>query len=133
MTTTFLRSAPGEAQCPISFRRRYGDVWTDWRATSDYNDNPGKEEMLELEANEDIVAISGYSVDWRGFTTSLQAKSSAGRSWGPHGTHYNVDGKSLRSSPNAPNNGLTLNHLSGDHTEDERILRWLHQYNQMKT
>ena len=128
---TLLRSAPGEAQCPISFLLRYGDVWTDWRTTCNYD--AGKEETLELSSKEDIIAISGYSRDRSGNTNSLQAESSAGRSWGPHGTHRPGDGVSLRSSPNAPTKGLRLNHLSGNQTGGKRILRWLHQYNQMKT
>ena len=132
MATTLLRSAPGEAQCPISFLLRYGDVWTDWRKTTS-NTDAGKEESLQLSAKEDIVAIAGYSWDRSGSTISLQAKSSAGRSWGPHGDHRPGDGDSLRSSPDAPTNGLRLNHLSGDQTVNKYILRWLHQYNQMKT
>ena len=125
-------SAPGEAQCPISFLLRYGDMWTDWRTTT--NIDPGKEETLELSGKEDIIAISGYSLDFDGHTSSLQAASSAGRSWGPHGKHTPDDGyRSLRSSPDAPTNGLRLNHLSGNQTGDKYILRWLHQYNQMKT
>ena len=131
VVTPLLRSAPGEAQCPISFLLRYGDVWTDWRTTSRFV--PGKEETLQLEEHQDIVAISGYSNDQFGITRSLQAESSAGRSWGPHGFHKPGVGKSLRSSPDAPSNGLRLNHLSGDQTTNKRILRWLHQYNQMKT
>ena len=131
LAATLLRSAPGEAQCPISFLLRYGDVWTDWRTTS--GGDAGKEESLELSAKEDIVAISGYSDDRDGDTFSLQAESSAGQSWGPHGTHTPYGGISLRSSPDAPTNGLRLNHLSGDQTRGKIILRWLHQYNQMKT
>ena len=131
MATALLRSAPGEAQCPISFLLRYGDVWTDWRTTSRYD--PVKEETLELSGKEDIVAISGYSDDSGGATFSLQAASSAGRSWGPHGDHTPYVGTSLRSSPDAPTNGLRLNHLSGYLTRYKFILRWLHQYNQMKT
>ena len=125
-----FRSAPGEAQCPISFLLRYGNVWTDWRQTSDwgaYTEVAGKEETLQLEEHQDIVAISGYSNDRDGWTRSLRAKSSAGRSWGPHGWHRPIDGRSLRSSPDAPSNGLRLNHLSGDQTWGKFILRWLHQ------
>ena len=132
VAATLLRSAPGEAQCPISFLLRYGDVWTDWRTTTS-DVNADKEETLELSGKEDIVAISGYSEDRRGDTRSLKAESSAGRSWGPHGDHTPLDGSSLRSSPHAPTNGLRLNHLSGDQTKDKYILRWLHQYNRMKT
>ena len=131
MAATLLRSAPGEAQCPISFLLRYGDVWTDWRRTS--GGDARNEETLQLEKNEEIVAISGYRDDDYGSTTSLQAESSAGRSWGPHGRHFSHGGYSLRSSPDASSNGLRLNHLSGDQTESKYILRWLHQYNQVKT
>lgn len=131
ISPTLLRSAPGEAQCPISFLLRYGDVWTDWRTTSSWD--ASKEESMELSAKEDIVAISGYSWDRSGATISLQAESSAGRSWGPYGNHTPDDDYSLRSSPDAPTNGLRLNHLSGDQTEHKYILRWLHQNNQMKT
>ena len=88
--------------------------------------------VLQLEEDDDIVAISGYSSDSFGWTLSLQAETSAGRSWGPHGYHKPYGYNSLRSSP-AASNGLRLNHISGDQTEDKSILRWLHQYNQMKT
>ena len=131
MATPLRGSAPGEAQCPISFLLRYGDVWTDWRTTTDVN--AGKEEILPLETKEDIVAISGYSEDRYGLTGSLQAESSAGRSWGPFGDHKPDARCSLRSSPSAPRNGLRLKHISGDQTVNKYILRWLHQYNQMKT
>ena len=131
VAASLFRFAPGEAQCPISFLLRYGDVWTDWRTTT--NIDPGKEETLELSGEEDIIVISGYSSDWDGVTFSLQAASSAGRSWGPHGTHTPSPGTSLRTSPDAPTNGLRLNHLSGNQTKGKFILRWLHQYNQMKT
>ena len=122
MAPTLLRSAPGEAQCPISFLLRYGDVWTDWRKTS-WGDGADKEETLQLEEHQEIVAISGYSWDRFGWTGSLEAESSAGRSWGPHGYHTPDSRCSLRSSPDAPTNGLRLNHLSGDQTRDKHILR----------
>merc|ERR1712037_371756 len=79
---------------------------------------------MGLSAKEDIVGISGYSVDRSGNTRSLQAESSAGQSWGPHGTHTPLDARSLRSSPDAPTNGLRLNHLSGDQTMGKYILRF---------
>ena len=132
MAPGLLRSAPGEAQCPISFLLRYGDVWSDWCKTD--NRDAGREEILPLNQNEDIVAISGYSDYSHGSTASLQAETSAGRSWGPHGDHKPYEAhkpyRSLRSSP-ATSNGLRLNHISGD--QNKYILRWLHQYNQMKT
>ena len=103
---------------------RYGDVWSDWRKTRS-NDGIGEEETLELKSNEDIVAISGYSWDEYGSTSSLQAETSAGRNWGPHGLHIPDDSTSLRSSPS---NGLRLNHISGSESVGKIILRY-----QMKT
>ena len=132
VASTLPGSAPGEAQCPISFLLRYGDVWSDWRTTTS-GVNAGKEEiLLQLEGNEEIGFINGYSYDKSGSTGSLQAETSAGRSWGPHGDHRSYGGSGLRSSP-AASNGLRLNHISGDQTRGKIILRWLHQYNQMKT
>ena len=130
-----LGFARGEAQCPISFLLRYGDVWTDWCKTS--MASAGKEETLELDKDKDILAISGYSYDSTGDTYSLQAESSPSwswsrKSWGPYGTHRPYDGRSLRSSPS---NGVTLNHISvsvsGSGSGIKYILRWL--YNQIKT
>ena len=116
----------------VSFLFRYGDVWSnvwsDWRTTSEFD--AGKEETLEVEFNEEIASIAGYSWDNIGDTESLQAETSAGRSWGPHGEHKSESWNSLRPSP-ATSNGLRLNHISGD--QNKYILRWLHQYNQMKT
>ena len=124
-------SAPGEAQYPISYFFRYGDVWTDWRTTS--FDSAGNEETLELSSNEHVAKIAGYSWDVDGDTCTLQAKTSAGRSWGPYGSHSPAGGRgSLRSSP-ATSKGLRLNHTSGDQTKNNMILRWLLQYIQMKT
>ena len=120
-------SAPGEAQCPISLLLRYGDEWTDWRTT--WGGSVGNEETLDLEQNEDIVAISGYSRDGLDSITSLLVESSSGRSWGPYGTLKPDDG-SLQSSPNTLSNGLRLRHISGGHTKQiisKYILRWLHQ------
>ena len=106
-------------------------MWTDWRTTS--NNDAGQEETLDLATGEDITSISGYSEDIKGWTRFLQAETSLGRSWGPHGEHKPDDGYSLKSSP-ATNHGiLRLNHISGDQTEYKYILRWLHLYNEMKT
>merc|ERR1712210_122258 len=78
-----------------SIRTRYGDTWTPWRQCS--GAGAAQEEMLELEASseEAISSVSGYSWDssgWTyslsnvsGFTLSLLAATTAGRSWGPHG------------------------------------------------
>ena len=120
-----LRSAPGEAQCPISFLLRYGDVWTDWRTTS--NGDADQEETLDLSTGEGINYISGYSDDTNGTTYSLQAETSAGRQWGPFGDHsagYGHGGKRLCSSP-PTSSGLRLHHLSGDESEVNWIIRWL--------
>ena len=111
-------------------RIRYGDVWTDWRETTS-RANAGNEETLELDKDKDIENISGYSYDKSGTICSLQAKSSAGyfskllssNSWGPHGDHTSSPGRSLRSSPDPPSNGLRLNHCSGSTTENKYILR----------
>ena len=103
---------------------RYGNVWTDWRETTS-NVDAGTEETLQLDSliqsTKDISGISGYSYDSTGDTYSLQAEIppavwSLGltkSSWGPHGDHTPSRGRSLRSSPDAPKNGLRLNHISG--------------------
>ena len=114
-----VRSGPGEIQMfshLILFR--YGDTWTPWRQCG-YNDD-GQEEMLELEpsSGEAISSLNGYSWDNNGFTGSLEASTTAGRSWGPHGDHSPYDGYSLRKSPNAK-----LRFLSGDQTGGKWILR----------
>ena len=110
---------------------RYDNEWSTWRETSEWaagND----EKTLELSSDEEITSIAGFSDNRDGDTRSLQAETSTGRSWGPYGYHLPFDGLSLRSSP-ATNHGLKLNYISGDETEYKYILRWLHQYNQMKT
>ena len=109
---------------------RYDDEWSTWRETS--SGSAGKEETLELASGEEITSISGFTFNSVGWTNSLQAETSAGRSWGPYGTHQPFVDFSLRSSP-ATNLGLKLNYISGNETKDKYILRWLHQYNQMKT
>ena len=109
---------------------RYDNEWSTWRQTSDVI--PFKEENLELLSGEEITSISGFSYNSGGDTRSLQAETSAGRSWGPHGNHKHFDGYSLRSSP-ANRNALRLHHISGNKTPGKWILRWLRQYNQRKT
>ena len=109
---------------------RYDNEWSTWRKTT--NDYAGKEETLELASGEEITSISGFSYNSSGNTHSLQAETSAGRSWGPHGEHKPIDGRSLRSSP-ANKNALRLHHISGNETRGKKILRWLRQYNQRKT
>ena len=110
---------------------RYDYEWSTWRETRDYPTG-NYEETLELASGEEITSIDGFSHNSLGVTHSLQAETSAGRSWGPHGLHRSYGDFSLRSSP-ATNHGLKLNYISGNETPSKYILRWLHQYNQMKT
>ena len=103
---------------------RYGDTWAPSRRCCDYDG--GQEEMfqLELTSEEAISSLNGYSNDGIGSVLSLSASTTAGRTWGPHGTHKDWGGYSLRNSPNAK---LKLRFISGDETERKWILR----YNQM--
>ena len=109
---------------------RYDNEWSTWRTTG-YG-NPGKEETLELASGEEITSISGFTRNSSGDTLSLQAETSAGRSWGTYGSHKPRDGFSLRSSL-ATKNALRLHHISGNETRGKSTLRWLRQYNQRKT
>ena len=88
---------------------RYGDEWTRWHTTQ-YGPKK-KEKILELASDEEITSISGFTWNSDGRTFSLQAETSAGRSWGPHGNHRPYVGNSLRSSINR--GMLRLNHISG--------------------
>ena len=90
-----------------------------------YKNAPGgEEEMIELGSNEGINRLSGYSKDNIGNTRSLEATTTTGRTWGPHGDHNPFVGlTSRRSSPDADN--LTLRFISGDQTTNKYILRWL--------
>ena len=104
------------------FLFRYGDTWAPWRRCNDIVG--GEEERIELGSNEGINRLSGYSVDSTGNTWSLEATTTTGRTWGPHGMHIpDVGLNSLRSSPDADN--LTLRFISGDQTTNKWILRWL--------
>jgi len=79
--------------------------------------------MLELDtdSNEGIMGMSSYSYNKSGATHSLEASTTAGRSWGPHGDHTPDDGWTLRKSPNEK---LRLCFLSGNQTVGKRILRF---------
>ena len=103
---------------------RYGDTWTPSRRNCEFDG--GDEETFELETTneEAISSLNGYSNDGIGSVLSLSASTTAGRTWGPHGTHEDTSGFSLRDSPNAK---LKLRFISGDETERKWILR----YNQM--
>ena len=104
------------------FLFRYGDTWTPWRRCGYATGADQEEKMLELEpsSEEAISSVSGYSWDSGGFTESLLASTTAGRSWGPHGTHKPRIYSSLRNSPGG---NLRLRFLSGDQTESNYILR----------
>ena len=98
-------------------------MWTDWLTTSDFDadgTSGQREETLDLATGEDITSISGHSGDTYGFTDCLQAETSVGRQWGPFGN----DSLSFRSSP-PTSSGLRLNHLSGDQSFNNKIIRWL--------
>ena len=124
MTTTgLLGSGRGEIQMFSDlFLFRYGDTWTPWRRCGDAA-YVVQEEMLELEpsSEEAISSVSGYSVDSYGFTRSLLATTTAGRSWGPHGDHKPIEG--ISSLRNSPGGKLKLRFLSGDQTSNAQILR----------
>ena len=80
----------------------------------------GGEETLELSEREFITSIDGTSVDRVGWTYSLLAETSQGKTWGPHGVHKPVSGWSLRPSPRG---NIKLAFISGDETERKWILR----------
>ena len=82
--------------------------------------------MIELRSNEGINRLSGYSYDNDGLTRSLEATTTTGSTWGPHGSHRPGDYAFLRSSPDADN--LTLRFISGDQTTDKILLRWLSSF-----
>ena len=72
-----------------------------------------------------MVTMKGRwsSFDNTGINGSLEATTTTGRTWGPHGDHKPDGTISLRSSPDADN--LTLRFISGDQTTNKIILRWL--------
>ena len=106
-----------------SFFFRYRDTWTPWRQCS--NAAARKEEMLELDAlnKEGIRSFAGFCYDDNGHTLSLEASTTAGRSWGPHGDHTAYASTSFRSLRNSPDAKLRLRFISGDQTEFKWILR----------
>ena len=72
---------------------------------------------MELRESEFITAIDGNSVDGNGWTISLLAETSQGKTWGPHGDHktgsniiYSI---SLRPSPRG---NIKLAFISGNET-----------------
>ena len=107
------------------FMFRYGDTWAPWRRCGDIP-SVGIEEEMMLRSNEGINRLSGCSVDNTGSTRSLEATTTTGRTWGPHGDHTPGGSSSLRSSPDADN--LTLRFISGDQTTHKYILRWLSSF-----
>ena len=76
---------------------------------------------MELSESESITSIDGVSRDDSGFTDSLLAEPSQGKTWGPHGDHKPVSGY---SSPRpSPLGNIKLAFISGEETGDKRILR----------
>ena len=75
---------------------------------------------MELSESESITSIEGVSRDADGWTWSLLAETSQGKTWGPHGDHKQGPGKSRRPSPRG---NIKLAFISGEETGDKRILR----------
>ena len=76
---------------------------------------------MELSESESITSIEGVSRDADGWTWSLLAETSQGKTWGPHGLHQpNDSGWSLRPSPRG---NIKLAFISGEETGDKWILR----------
>ena len=75
---------------------------------------------MELSESESITSIEGVSRDADGWTWSLLAETSQGKTWGPHGDHKPGSGYSLRPSPRG---NIKLAFISGDETRGKRILR----------
>ena len=73
-----------------------------------------------MSESESITSIDGVSTDGSGFTYSLLAETSQGKTWGPHGDHKPGSGYSLRPSPRG---NIKLAFISGDETRGKRILR----------
>jgi len=104
------------------FLFRYGGTWAPWRRSGNFDDG-GKEEKMELSSNEVINRLSGCSVVTSGDTSYLEATTTTGRTWAPHGGHEPAGGYTiLRSSPDADN--LNLRFISGDQTKNKIILRF---------
>ena len=102
---------------------RYGLHWADWHSINDVAPNTTSEVTLDLSlsGNRAITAVSGVSDNKEGDTYSLEIKTSDGATWGPHGDHKQVLGRSERPSPSSP---LVLSHLSGDETLSAHIIRF---------
>ena len=108
------------------FLFRYGDTWAPWRRCGDFAGVEKEEEMMELRSNEGINRLSGCSREDTGSTISLEATTTTGRTWGPHGDHKPDATFTLRSSPDADN--LNLRFISGDETTNKWMLRWLSSF-----
>ena len=98
---------------------RYGENWAEKHQLIGLDDG-GEEETLELSESESITSIEGVSYDDGGFTYSLLAETSQGKTWGPHGDHKPGSGYSLRPSPRG---NIKLAFISGDETSGKYILR----------
>ena len=77
-----------------------------------------------MSESESITSIDGVSYDDGGYTYSLLAETSQGKTWGPHGDHktgsniiYSI---SLRPSPRG---NIKLAFISGEETENKWLLR----------
>ena len=108
-------------QCEPCSCFRYGETWAEqkFRQVSGLSD-VGGEETLDLRATESITSINGCSWDDDGDTSSLQAETTTGTSWGPVSDHQPHDGRSLRPSPRGK---IKLAFISGREEYDNYCVR----------
>ena len=115
-------SEPGEPIPPPSPIPRYGpDTWAPWRKTARQYYDPRPPRILQLEGRR----ISGYSDKDDGRLYSIATRS--------------LDGKEERAGDHEPPNSryytlrefdgstMTVSHLSGDETQDERSVCFHYQ------
>ena len=123
-TISLAGSAPGEKLVAIYTCCRYGPDWAQWREINTWTPKDGNEATLNLglDANRKITSVTGISNNEYGFTQMLQAQVSDGSTWGPHGPSQLNASRSERPSPSSPQ--LLLSHLSGDATNQARIIRF---------
>ena len=107
-------------QCEPCSCFRYGETWAEqFRKINNFSDGGG-EETLDLRATESITSINGCSYDDYGWTTSLQAETITGTSWGPVGNHQPDYNRSLRPSPRGK---IKLAFMSGKEESDNYCVR----------
>ena len=78
---------------------------------------------MELSESESITSIEGVSRDADGWTWSLLAETSQGKTWGPHGNHDPDDPGSGFSFRPSPKGNIKLAFISGEDTSGKFIIR----------